>query len=154
MAGYRWEYSPLSTWGDFLWKRVVDPVLRLWANSEFALFRKTRGFIQIVLLVAVILLPVSLFYRPSHLLTASGLLFDIAGVLRLFLFDEVTGALQWFKENREANVPSAAMRELIMPEADPFNEEGREISRFYYERRGILFLFIGFVLQMAGDLVG
>jgi hypothetical protein len=99
MAGYRWEYSTLSKCGDFLWKLVVDRALRLWANNELVLFRRTRGFIQIVLLVAVVLLPLSLLFRDkSHLLTASGLLFDIAGALRLFLFDEITGALQWFKE--------------------------------------------------------
>lgn len=29
----------------------------------------------------------------------------------------------------------------------------RPISFFYYKKRGVLFLFLGFVLQMIGDLV-
>jgi len=39
-------------------------------------------------LIAVILLPISLLYNTSHLLTGSGLLFDIAGAMRLFLLEE------------------------------------------------------------------
>jgi hypothetical protein len=52
------------------------------------------------------------------------------------------------------NLPSVAMRELVMPEAGPYDADADHISIFYYKKRGILFLFIGFVLQMIGDLVG
>jgi len=44
------------------------------------------------------------------------------------------------------------MRELIMPEGVSVMEiNNRSISFFYYKQRGVLFLFVGFVLQMIGD---
>ena len=48
------------------------------------------------------------------------------------------------------------MRELIMPEAaGPYYESRMpEVKRFDYMKRGVLFLFVGFVLQMLGDLLG
>jgi hypothetical protein len=63
------------------------------ASSGYSAFRTVRGIIQIIILVAVLLLPISLFYSPGHMLTASGLLFDIAGVLRLFLLEEIKGCV-------------------------------------------------------------
>ena len=63
--------------------------------------------------------------------------------------------LSGFEENEFGNVPSVAMRELIMPEASgPYDTTSDLVSQFYYKKRGVLFLFIGFVLQMISDLVG
>jgi hypothetical protein len=84
------------------------------------------------------------------MLTASGLLFDMAGVLRLFLAEEVTTAFEPYKERE--SVPSVAMREMIMPESPPYDASEAYIHHFWYRRRGMLFLFFGFVLQMIGDL--
>jgi hypothetical protein len=131
---------------------LIDPVLRPFANDDLTFLRKARVVIQVVLLVAIFLLPISIFYNTAHLLTASGLLFDIAGALRLFLFEEVHEALSGFKENRYGNLPSVAMRELVMPEASgPYDADSPHISMFYYRKRGVLFLFIGFVLQLVGS---
>jgi hypothetical protein len=45
------------------------------------------------------------------------------------------------------------MRELIMPEASgAYDTQSDPVSFFFYKKRGILFLFLGFVLQMFGDL--
>jgi hypothetical protein len=103
--------------------------------------------------VATLMIPVSFFYSTAHMLTASGLLFDIAGVFRLFLLEEVTESLAGFEDRRD-NLPSVAMRELIMPEAEPFDTDAAHVSQFYYRKRGVLLLFIGFVLQLIGDLLG
>jgi hypothetical protein len=156
MSGDRWEYSPLARAGDNVWHYAIDPLLRLFATDLLVATQRLRAVIQIVLAVAIVLIPVSIFYKTGHALTASGLLFDIAGALRLFLLEENTHALSGFVENEFGNLPSVAMRELVMPEAGPFNEdrEGNEISQFYYRKRGVFFLFIGFVLQMIADLVG
>jgi hypothetical protein len=149
---YRWEYSLLARSGNAFWVRVIDPLLRVFANDSLTAFRRLRGLIQIILLFALLLL-VAAFFHPRHLFTASGLLFDIAGVLRLFLLEELTVALEPFKERE--NLPSVAMRELIMPEASgPYTTESPEVSLFYYNKRGVFFLFVGFVLQMVGDFVG
>jgi hypothetical protein len=152
---YRWEYSPLAKMGNWFWTHVVNPLLELFADDELKFFRKIRGVIQIILLVATLLILVSPFLNPGHAFTASGLLFDIAGALRLFLFDELRDALAGFTPNEYGNVPSVAMRELIMPEASgPYTAEHPFIRRFYYKKRGVLFLFVGFVFQMIGDLLG
>jgi hypothetical protein len=55
-----------------------------------------RCVIQIILVVAIALFSVSIIFHPGHLLVASGLLFDIAGVLRVFLLEELTDALEPF----------------------------------------------------------
>jgi len=152
---FRWEYSFLAKVGNWVWVKAIDPVLGLIGQDGYEAFRVIRGTIQIILLVAVLLLPFAVFYKPGHMLTASGLLFDIAGVLRLFLLEEIGNALDHFAENRHGNLPSVAMRELIMPEASgPYDTTSPFIKRFFYEKRAVLFLFIGFVLQMIGDLIG
>ena len=74
-------------------------------------------------------------------------------MLRLFLFDELQDALEPFKERERLS--SVAMRELVMPEGSgPYTAESPHVSMFYYRKRGVLFLFIGFALQMAGDILG
>jgi hypothetical protein len=151
---YRWEYSRLAKWGNWFWVHAIDPTLRyILADDTLVAFRRLRGIIQIILVAAIILLPFAIICWSGHLFTASGLLFDIAGVLRLFLLEELTEALEPFKERE--SLPSVAMRELIMPEAaGPYDTETPHVTRFYYNKRGVLFLFLGFVLQMIGDLAG
>jgi hypothetical protein len=104
-------------------------------------------------LLAILLVPVSFFWKPSHLLAASGLLFDIAGVLRLFLLEEIEHALAGFTPNKYGNF-SSVTRELIMPEDGPYDADSLPISLFYYRKRGVLFLFIGFALQFIATIVG
>src|ERR1700675_1295823 len=152
---YRWEYSPLATAGARIWAKKIDPVLRFAVGGDDPpSFQHIRAAIQLTVLVALILLPLSLFVSPAHMLTASGLLFDIAGTMRLFLFERIEHELSGFKPNEYDNYPSVAMRELIMPESVSVMEiNDRPISFFYYKQRGVVFLFIGFVLQMLGDWV-
>jgi len=150
ISDYRWEYSPLAKLGNAIWTSGIDPLLRLLANDLLTLFRRLRGLIQIILLTAILFLIAGLFH-PTHLITASGLLFDIAGVLRIFLLEELTEALEPFKEGKP---PSVAIR-MVTPEAlGPYTTGSSHASLFYYNKRGVLFLFLGFVLQMIGDFVG
>jgi hypothetical protein len=96
------------TLGDFIWFRLIDPLLRFVANDELTFLRRARGFIQILLLIAILLLPISAFYSTAHMVLASGLLFDIAGILRLFLFEEIRAALNGYRDRE--SLPSVAMR--------------------------------------------
>jgi hypothetical protein len=153
LLGYCWEFSPFAKAGNWLWFRAIDPTLRrLIADNELDAFRQLRGTIQITVVVAILLVPAALIWRYGHLFTASGLLFDLAGVLRLFLLEELTEAFEGFKDRK--HLPSVAMRELVMPE-DPGSlpDEAPYITRFYYKKRGVLFLFVAFALQMIGDFV-
>jgi hypothetical protein len=153
--GGRPEYSDLAKLGDKAWANIIDPALRfLLGQDETTSLLRIRAGIQITLLVAVALLPVSFFWNSAHVITASGLLFDIAGAARIFLLEEIDYALSGYKPNEHDNYPSVAMREFIMPEGineDKINDN--PISFFYYKKRGVLFLFFGFVLQMIGDFL-
>ena len=153
--GGRPEYSDLAKWGDKVWANIIDPTLRfLLGDDETTSLLRIRAGIQIVLLVAVLLIPVSFFWNSAHVIIASGLLFDIAGAARIFLLEEIEHALSGYAPNEHGNYPSPAMREFIMPEG--INEDkinNNPISFFYYKKRGVLFLFLGFVLQMIGDLL-
>jgi hypothetical protein len=151
---FRWEYGFLARWGDKCWAKAIDPVLRfIVGQDDITSLQRIRAGIQLTLLVAVALLPMALFYNTAHMLTASGLLFDIAGAMRLFLLEEIDHSISDTTPNEYGNYPSATMRELIMPEGIAEREiNDRQISFFYYKKRGVLFLFFGFVLQMLGDL--
>src|ERR1051326_4293201 len=143
---YRWEYGALAIGGDWLWAKIVDPVLRFLVGSDdLTAFQRLRAAIQLTVLAALVLIPVSFFYNTSHVLTASGLLFDIAGALRLFLLERIDHEIAQSTPNEFGNYPSVVMRELIMPEGVSSMEiNDRSISFFYYKQRGVLFLFIGF----------
>ena len=150
---YRWEYSPLARIGNEVWHRVIDPVLRLIADNELDFLLRTRGAIQIILVLAIALIPLSVFFHPTHLLVASGLLFDIAGVLRVFLLEELADALERFEKARECSLGCYARIDNARG-IWPLHDRVVSVSLFYYKKRGVLFLFIGFVLQMIGDIVG
>jgi len=156
MGDYEWAYSPLARCGNWIWQRIIDPIFCALANDYSSALRRLRACIQVTVLIATLLIPISIFYKTSHMLTASGLLFDIAGVLRLFLLEEIDGALDHYRDKER--IPSWAMRELISPEAaGPYDDPAApasEIKRFYYAKRAVLFLFLGFALQMLGDLLG
>ena len=152
---YRWEYSALAGCGNQIWKHGIDPLLRLFAGDELAMLRRVRGVVQVTLLFALLLIPVGVFYKPGYTIAAAGLLFDIAGVLRVFLLEDVSDALSEFGLKEHDNIPSVALRELIMPEASgPYDASSPHISLFYYKKRGVLFLFVGFMLQFIGNILG
>jgi hypothetical protein len=156
MFQYRWEYSGLAKLGDKVWLYVIDPVLRfVIGNDETTSLQRLRAGIQITVLVAVLLLPMSLFWHTAHMLTAAGLLFDIAGATRIFLLEEIDYQISQTTPNEHDNHPSSVMRELIMPEGtSECKINDNHVSFFYYKKRGVLFLFFGFALQMIADIIG
>ena len=100
---FRWEYGLLARWGDKFWAKAVDPVLRfVVGQDDISSLQRIRAAIQLTLLAAVALLPIAPFYNTAHMLTASGLLFDIAGALRLFLLEEIK-----LKDLRPTNVETS-----------------------------------------------
>src|SRR5437763_2908530 len=140
IGSFRWEYGRLALAGDWLWARIVDPVLRFSVGGDdLTSFQRIRAAIQLTVLAALILLPLSIFpWSRGHMLTASGLLFDIAGAMRLFLLERIDHEISTFKEYE--NYPSVVMRELIMPEGVSVREiNDRPMSFFYYKQRGVVF---------------
>jgi hypothetical protein len=101
--GFRWEYGRLAFAGDWLWAKTADPALRFAAGGDdLTFFQRTRAAVQLTVLAAVLLLPLSvLSHSRAHVLTASGLLFDIAGVMRLFLLERITHEISTFKPNEQ-----------------------------------------------------
>jgi hypothetical protein len=103
--------------GDWLWAKTIDPLLRfLVGQDDLVALQRLRAPVQLTLLAALAVLAISPIYSPGRMLTASGLLFDIAGAVHLFLFERIEEELSKFKLNKYGNYPSVAMRELIIPE--------------------------------------
>jgi hypothetical protein len=152
LLDYRPEYSALATFGDKIWRSAINPVLRtVFGRDKLTALIRIRLSIQGILVAAVALTPFAFWFRSGPALNAAGLLFDIAGVVRVFLLEEIDEALTYYEEKDK--LPSVAMREFIMPEAPNVDLEDDGVSHFYYRKRGVLFLFIGFMFQMLSDLI-
>jgi hypothetical protein len=142
--------------GDRAWHYGVWPVLRLFASDDLSLYRRRlRPLVTLIVVAAIVALPLAFFFNPVKVINVAGLLFDLAGVLRLFLFERITADLQPFLDEKEYphGPPSVAMRELVMPEASPNSTDSPHLAHFYYEHRGVLYLFIGFSLQLVATLM-
>ena len=154
--GGRPEYSALAHFGDWVWARIVDPVLlAVLGRDDTTSLLRIRAAIQITVLFALVLLPVALFFWSGRLVNGSGLLFDIAGAARIFLLEEISHAIADDTPNEHGNYHSGTMREFIMPEGTGQRSiNDNPTSFFYYKKRGVFFLFLGFALQMLSDFVG
>ena len=135
--------------GDRFWHHAVLPVLRLFANDGIEFFGRLRFAVNTVVVMAIGILIASPFTSTSRMVETSGLMFDIAGALRLFLLDQITAAVKPFADETKYpyGPPSYAMREFVMPESGPYTMDSPYMYDFYYRNRGIIFLVIGFSLQ-------
>ena len=153
--GGRPEYSALAHFGDWIWARLVDPVLLfVLGRDDMTSLVRIRAAIQNILLIAVVLLLVAAFFRSGRMINASGLLFDIAGAARIFVLEEINHTVADDQADEHGNYRSGTMRECIMPEGTRERSiNDNYISFFYYKKRGVSFLFFGFLLQMIADIV-
>jgi hypothetical protein len=149
--------------GDRVWHYGVWPVLRLLARDDLTVYRRLRTLVNVTVIGAIVLVACAVLARtfalnPAKLINIAGLMFDIAGVFRLFLFEQIGESLRPFQDEKEypRGPPSVAMRELIMPEAGPYSIESPEsaVAEFWYRNRGVVFLVVGFVLQVIATLMG
>jgi hypothetical protein len=146
----------LASAGNRIWASACSPMLRLFADDTLSLLVRLRLAIQLTIVAALVFLAVSFLLGPRYL-NASGLIFDVAGVLRLFLYEEVRENLEPFhdEEAYPHGPPSVSMRELIMPEASgPYDAHSPGLSAFYFRKRGVIYLVLGFVFQFASTLLG
>jgi len=93
----------------------------------------------------------------GKLITISGLMFDISGVIRLFLDDEWKDIVSLFSDTQEYpyGPPSYVTRELFADENVEVSgeEEQGSIKRHYYNKRGFILIMIGFILQLIGIVI-
>jgi hypothetical protein len=147
----------LATFHEKIWIYFVGPVLGLFAPDEFSFARRARIVPRACVVVATVLLAVAYFTaQPLKLMNAAGILFDIAGAIRLFITEQIDEWLEPFKDEEQYpyGPPSHAMRELIMPEVSPFHERTvPTMYHTYYHKRGILYLLTGFGLQLVATLL-
>jgi len=151
--------------GDRVWHYGVwQPFLRLLARDELTVYRRLRTLVNVIVIGAIVLvafavvLAVAFAVTSAKIVNIAGLLFDIAGVLRLLLFEQIGESLRPFEDEKSypRGPPSVVMRELIMPEAGPYPIESREsaVAEFWYRNRGVMFLIVGFLLQVTATLMG
>jgi hypothetical protein len=94
----------------------------------------------------------ALFGRPIEKGSTQVRSLDRLILSRVAYGERIDHEISQFTPNQYGNYPSVVMRELIMPEAVSVSEvNDRPMSFFYYKQRGIVFLFLGFLLQMLGD---
>lgn len=147
-----------ETMRNNVWRYGVGWWLRLVAHDELQLLRRARAATTIAVFAALL----ALFYAPFSatplkLVNIAGIAFDIAGALRLFIAEDVASYLEPFRDEEKYpyGPPSVAMRELIMPEASPYaDDEVPHINHALFHKRGVLYLLIGFSLQLLAALLG
>jgi hypothetical protein len=131
--GGRPEYSTLAQFGDWVWARIVDPILlAILSNDNTISLRRIRAAVQITVLVASVLLPIAIFFGSGRLINASGLLFDIAGAARIFLLEEISHSIGDAQLNEHDDYRSATMREFIMPEGTRERSINDNPTSFFY----------------------
>lgn len=141
-------------------RAVFHRVLPLYASDRLTLVRRLRIATKIAVPLTALVTLAGLLLWHGKTVGAAGLIFDVVGVLRIFLDEEWDRIVPGFDDEQAYpfGPPSHIMRELVAdenPEAliNDAGEDVPEMSRFYYLRRGLLFLLVGFVLQLAGLLM-
>src|SRR6516165_5348947 len=86
--------------GDRVWHYGVwQPFLRLLARDELTVYRRLRTLVNVIVIGAIVLvafavvLAVAFAVTSAKIVNIAGLLFDIAGVLRLLLFEQIGESL-------------------------------------------------------------
>jgi hypothetical protein len=134
-----------------VWRFLVRKLLPIVATSRLQIYRKLRHVANTFVCLAIVLALAAPFFHLVKMVALAGLMFDVAGVFRLFMDDEWDELLQFYKDETKYpnGPPSYVTRELF---ADTNVEvaadtEENDISRYYYRRRGFLLIVVGFLLQ-------
>src|SRR6266508_6472370 len=87
--------------GDRVWHYGVLPILRLFASEDVEFYGRLRVLINTAALVAICFLFLAPVFNPAKFVNAAGITFDIAGALRLFLFERISAELEPFKDEKK-----------------------------------------------------
>ena len=143
----------------FIFRNILGGI----ASNRLQLIRRTRVCIAACVGLGVLNILLGIGTVNPKYISVSGMLFDIAGLLRIFIDEEWEDLLEpYTEENFPYGPPSNITRELFAdedPEAlESFNltedaDDVPHIARHLHWRRGIAMILFGFVLQMVGTVL-
>lgn len=115
-----------------------------------------RRLVKVSALIGVVLVPAAGVLASPKLLTISGMLFELAGLARIFIdeeWEEIT-ALYASEADFPYGPPSYITREMFKDDnPDVIGELADDVetmARHLYWRRGLSLVLVGFVLQLIG----
>ncbi|MGV1917090.1 hypothetical protein [Rhizobium sp. 22-785-1] len=130
------------------------------AGDRLQLVGMFRIIVRVSALIAVLVLVVAVLTLNAKLLVVSGMLFDLAGIARIFIDEEWSDLLSAYTDENAYpyGPPSYVTRELFKDE-DPdalgeIPEHHEPMARHFYWRRGLAMVLVGFLLQLIGTVLG
>jgi hypothetical protein len=154
MWRFRYYFSSLQTG---LWRLIVRRVLPLVARDRLQFFKRLRGMVDVLILVAIVLTIAAPFVHLVKMIAIAGLMFDVAGVIRLFMDEEWAEIIEHFADEKKypRGPPSYITRELFANENVEVagDTDHNSIERYFYYRRGFLLIILGFVWQAVAVIL-
>jgi hypothetical protein len=147
----------LEVFQTALWRFLVLKCLPILAADRLEIYRRLRTLGSIFVFLAILLAIAAPFVHLVKMIALSGLMFDVAGVIRLFMDEEWDKLLENYRDEKRYPMgpPSYITRELF---ADTnvevtANTEENSVSQYYYYRRGFLLIIVGFFLQATAVIL-
>lgn len=138
---------------------IFSNLLSRITENRLELITKARASIKISIIISIVMIIYSIIYLNAKTLIISGMLIDVAGLARIFIDDEWSDILMLYtdEEKYPYGPPSHIMRELTEDnDIDLFDDNEKEtetMARFMYWKRGLVMIFIGFLIQMTGTIL-
>ena|ERR1700722_11287736 len=141
----------------YIWRFAARKALPLIAKDRLEIFRRLRGLIDLLIWSAIIFTVAAPFFHLIKMLALAGLMFDAAGVIRLFMDEEWSEIIHLFSDQTKYpnGPPSYITRELLaddIPEVAGDTDQN-SVERYFYYRRGFLLIIIGFIWQAAAVIL-
>lgn len=141
----------LGTIQTAIWRFVVRKCLPFLAGNKLEVLRRLRYLATTFVWLAVILTVAAPFLHLVKAIALAGLMFDVAGVIRLFLDEEWDELLQPYRDEKKYpyGPPSYITREMFADTDTNVTADSEEyaVERYYYYRRGFLLIILGFIWQ-------
>lgn len=154
----RWLSTFYDRLASYLMRGLMVHLLPSLAPDRIRLIVLFRHLIKVTILVATVLIVISVIFSSAKVLTVSGMLFDLAGLARIFIDEEWEEIPESFSNINKypGGPPSYITRELfvdhnpdVLGEVD---EDRRLIAYHLYWRRGLAFIILGMALQVIGTI--
>ena len=139
------------------WRFIVRRLLPIVAENRLEVFKRLRGLVDLLIWLAIILTIAAPFLHLVKMLALAGLMFDVAGVVRLFMDDEWSEVLEHFADETKYpnGPPSYITRELFADENPEVagDTDQNSLERYFYYRRGFLLIILGFLWQAVAVIL-
>ena len=130
------------------------------AADQLAFARVLRLLIAGMIPISIVVFVSGLVLWRGWVVIVAGLTMNMAGTLRLFLDDEWNSILSNYEDEKQYpyGPPSYVTRELFADDNPEALDEGEPnedqfMVRYFYGKRGLIVLFLGFAMGLIGTLI-